>query len=678
VNRAAILTVACVLVVVTSGCLGEVRRYYGEETETVQYRNPGVFDGVYQHRGEAGSFTLQRGLYTPYGPEVFRLRSPYPADPVAAGETGGDVYITLAIWRPAQNIGPVPVIVDAGPYFEMDEATIDQPQQTIPFLLQNYLPHGYAVAALAVRGTGTSGGCMELFGPREAGDLSHAITWLANQEWSNGNVAMIGASYDGSTPWLVAALGNPHLKTIVPVSGLPSIFDLMFRNGTAETRGPIMHSQVYWPFGFGHDFPNPAFPLGIANGREFYQNRQNLVCPDAYVGAAMGPYATLTGEEGAALTDYWTTRDYRQRVLDNYRGSVFLIHGLQDWNVDPHVAAPFNQQLREAGIPVKEWWGQWGHAFPDSQCNPKEVPRWLAQPCRLDYAETLLRWFDRWLKDNATVDTGPEVQVMDNRGYWRNAEAFPPLAADWATLHPSSDGRLAESAPQAATAHTLLPPGRMLYYTAINGASRILEFTSEPFTQDVRISGQPQFHVRFQAGGPGGFLGAWMFDLAPDGSVHDRWFYDPQEQRAFPLSEFRVPPIVGHAQMDLRYHAGGAKGEALVPGETYTARMEFEPLDVLIPEGHRLVVWLMQYGYSDKFPSPAPSPVRVLIGGPDATVLRLPTIDVDPFDIFPVPGQHFPKRDSFLRTHVDKPDPRGWLPPAVPLARVDEVLPLGP
>jgi hypothetical protein len=157
---------------------------------------------------------------------------------------------------------------------------------------------------LAVRGTGTAGGCMDLLGPSEVHDLDQAVTWLAEQPWSNGNVALIGTSYDGSTPWEMAATGNPAVKTIVPISGLPDVYDLMFHNGSAEVRGTVMHDGVYWNYGFDDDFgklpqlpptepplPLPPLPntaLGSANGREDYQNLQNLLCPEVYEGAALG------------------------------------------------------------------------------------------------------------------------------------------------------------------------------------------------------------------------------------------------------------------------------------------------------------------------------------------------------------------------------------------------------
>ena len=42
---------------------------------------------------------------------------------------------------------------------------------------------------------------------------------------------------------------------------------------------------------------------------------------------------------------------------------------------------------------------------------------------------------------------------------------------------------------------------------------------------------------------------------------------------------------LGHAVMDLRYHAGGRSGqEVLVPFSSVTAMMEFMPMDVVLQE----------------------------------------------------------------------------------------------
>jgi uncharacterized protein len=58
-------------------------------------------------------------------------------------------------------------------------------------------------------------------------DANSVIDWIARQPWSDGQVGMMGGSYDGFTQWAAAKFANKHLKTIVPVvpnnpgNGLP-------------------------------------------------------------------------------------------------------------------------------------------------------------------------------------------------------------------------------------------------------------------------------------------------------------------------------------------------------------------------------------------------------------------------------------------------------------------------
>jgi putative CocE/NonD family hydrolase len=63
---------------------------------------------------------------------------------------------------------------------------------------------GYAVMVLDDRGTGSSGGKWESWGQRTQEDYKEVLSWLQQQNWSNGNVAATGASYMGITSLLVA------------------------------------------------------------------------------------------------------------------------------------------------------------------------------------------------------------------------------------------------------------------------------------------------------------------------------------------------------------------------------------------------------------------------------------------------------------------------------------------
>ena len=446
----------------------------------------------------------------------------------------------------------LPVVMDAGPYY----AGSIENEKFRPPIVEWLVPRGYVVAYMSIRGTGESGGCMELFSMNEQKDVDAMVTWLAEQPWSTGNVGMMGRSYDGTTPLMAAALGNPHLKTIVPISSVASLKDLMFKNGTSEGRGPIFHSVVYWlNYGMG------AGDGGLGAHRTEHASEQ--ACEAFVQGSIQGPLAMATGDASGA---YWEERDFRQRVIENYNGSIWIVHGLEDWNVNPSQVVPWINELQDAGIKTKAWLGVWGHAYPDRVDEHRNV-RW-------DWAEWTVRWFDSELK-GLDVDTGPAIEVEDSLFVWRVEESYPPRDAAWIELE-TAGGPIANDA--------------------------TISWTSDPFPEHVRIAGIPQLHVDVTPTTPrGGYLFAELYDVFPDGRAMR----------------------IGWAAMDLPHHAGGNGATAmLTPGEPVRALMEFEPLDAHVGAGHVLRVVFHKNGVEDVMASP--SPEALLIGG---GVLRLPTVE---------------------------------------------------
>lgn len=653
------------LVLNLSGCVDTVDEYFEFEADD-QYRNPGVFPGRYMFG--TTSIVLERAPYPQLEevrPEIVSLESDLPH---LQGQTeDGRALIKMAIWRPdtGNDTVPLPIIIDAGPYYEVGthcvpspnqcneviNDTIDHPSQMTPFLLDNFLPHGYAVVQLAVRGTGTSGGCMDLLGSSEQHDINQAIDYLASQPWTNGNVALMGVSYDGTTPWLAAATGNPAVKTIVPISGLPSIHDLMFRNGSAETRGPIMYHQVYWPYGFSDSFPDeaiwqlfaeqgvPVGRIGQANDREQYQDLQNLVCPTVADSLAAAVVATTTGMDASPVSQFYAERDYRQRVIDNYDGSIFLIHGLQDFNVDPHTVITYNQDLREAGIPLKEWYGQWGHSTPDGACA-RSIEEWIVLPCRLDYADILYRWFSTYLKE-VPMETGPAIQVQDNVGFWRNAESYPDFD-QWTEFYLVDE--LLQDAPGTASDVRLLP--------GVDGPMEVLRFRAPANDGEVRFSGMPQLKLEVTPEGEGGFIGAWLLEVNDE----DLARYPIGQCNADGCNPFSIP-VVAHGQVNL-LHATG-EFAPVVPLQPMTVHLEMEPTEVVMSNGTHLELWVFQYQYPDHYGTFTPASMTVHLGD---SKLRLPTYTVNPRDVFPVPGAHF-LNDTYVEEMFDL---QPALPPAIP------------
>lgn len=603
------LALALVALLMSSGCFGTSAPSTGAETDGPALdRSKWIPEEVVWDTS---------GLYSrPLGERVYEA---FPPELIEVGSHDG-TRIAVAMWRPDVPDGQqVPVILDAGPYWSPPMTELPADDRDKQVFVEEFVPRGYAYGHVAVRGTAASGGCMEFFSENAQKDLDAVVTYFGTQAWSNGNVALMGKSYDGTTAWMAATFGNPHLKTIVPESGLTSVYDHSFRNGTVWTPGLVFHG-FYWA---------PRAITRTVGGHGDGPTAE--LCREALEGVVANLETGITGdrETTGPWSDYWQVRDFRQSVLENYRGSVFLVHGLQDWRVPPHMAFPFINELAARGNDVKILLGQWDHDHPDDP-GLGEHKRW-------DYAEMLLRWFDRYLYENKTVDTGPRVHVEDLRSNWRTEDAWPPADVNWTTYHlgedrlsaePTAPGQRALYGPWGVAASNVWPPVLLADIGTTNVTRSALEHwaATGPLRKELRFAGSAQLHVTVTPTSPeGGRVYAEIVDVGP------WWHFEP----------------VAHAVLDLRYYDGGYERHTLTPGEPVVAKMEFFPADVVIPAGHQLAIRIVAgNGYSEHrashgwgYPShlvdvnadqPVPPPI-VLSWGGGGSVAKLPVLvrDVD-------------------------------------------------
>ena len=530
---------------------------------------------------------------------IDEVRSVYVAVPEidasdgGAGVTGG-AEVHLGLWLPViegcdwgaaevpENCR-VPVLAEIGPYYNDGDVDALTPADRLGrFLIENFVPHGYGVAQVSVFGTGESNHCMDLMGHDEQAGIKAAVDWLGSQPWSNGRVGAIGKSYDGSTPWNAAAAGSDYLATIVPMSGLIGVHDLMWRNGSMEFRGAIMHNGVYGSFGLDGDSGD------IENACEGYLE-----------GYYAGPAAYLTGDNLAWLgSDYWEERHFLTHALDVYGGSIYIIHGMQDWNVDPHMAFPVHQMSIDAGFDVKGLYGQWGHDYPDrvsghSGLSSGRGAEAYPYTLRWDWADDLLEWFDYYLRD-----IGPQprliAEIQDNMGGWRVESTYPPEDVEWMMIGMDECEILLGGSTVTSSSQTRIE--------------------CPAFERETRIVGTPTFHVEAQIG-----------LLATSGHLFVEMVRTSDEMH------------LGHAVMDLRFHAGGKEGETLFPGSTVIAKMEFFGMDVVLPAGDGVTLLITQTG-EDYVPSPV-STQPVSISLDSASVLGLSTVNRTCADLFLPPMQ---------------------------------------
>ena len=554
-----------------------------EDRSNLVYRN----DDVFSHVSKNGSYQID---------DVRSIFVEVPAITVADGGAGltGDAVVHLGLWLPKMEgcdmdssdileECKVPIIAEIGPYYDDGDVDALTPADRLGrFLIDNFVPHGFGVAQVSVFGTGESNHCMDLMGLDEQKGIHAAVEYLGKAPFSNGAVGIIGKSYDGSTPWEAAAMGSEHLKTIIPMSGLIGVHDLMWRNGSMEARGAIMHNGVYGSFGLDGNL----------------EDSQNA-CEGYLEGYYAGPAAYLSGDNLAWTgSDYWEERTFLSRALENYNGSVYIIHGIQDWNVDPHMAFPTHNILIDAGFDVKGLYGQWGHDYPDRISGHESLSSGRGQEAfpytlRWDWADDLLEWFDYYLKDK-----GPQprliAEIQDNMGAWRVESEYPPKSQEW--MYYDMD------------ICSVISGGEVVTTTSS------LTIDCPLFTEETRIIGTPIFHVQVNTQFTSGHIFVEM--VQSSNGMH-----------------------LGHAVMDLRFHAGGKEGQTLIPGETVTAKMEFFGMDVIVPEGDGIQLIISQTG-EDYVPSPiSTTPITLILDS--SSFLGLSTVYRNCDDLF-LPPMHEP------------------------------------
>ena len=93
---------------------------------------------------------------------------------------------------------------------------------------------------------------------------------------------------------------------------------------------------------------------------------------------------------------------------------------------------------------------------------------------------------------------------------------------------------------------------------------------------------------------------------------------------------------LGHATMDIRYHAGGYDPQTVFPGQELLLMMEFQGIDAILPAGHGIRLVLTETG--EDYLAPACGllcPVHVMMDSTSA--LTIPIIDRDGSTVFITP-----------------------------------------
>ena len=594
-NRLHAFSIALIFILVSmSGCIFSNNSTTDEISEKVTY--PSIYDRhtLTWQDNHTFSYILEQGPH--YALDV--QEAFIEVDTSEIWETGPETSeVHLSYWLPSNTLDgeQVPVIAVISPYYSYGAQGDESSPTNIvsagrgEFIFENFVPHGYAFAQVAVFGTELSSGCFDYRGAGEGLGIHSAVEWLGSQNWSNGHVGLYGKSYEGATQWEAAALGSEYLKTIVPISGTTALHPLLYKNGSAEARSQVMHMNYF------------------SSTVDYNEDDLDNVCPDIIEGLFAGPVTYGAGELDPYMSNYYDERSHIDKAFENWNGSVYWVQGLQDWNVDPHqvfggpIGVNWYQDYIDAGFEIRGILGQWEHNYPDqwTKHNAQDSGyggEAIHNMTRWDWAQDLFEWYEYYLKG---IGPQPDLnaQVQRNDGQWRIVETWPPEDIEWYNL-PLSD--CSSSGAFTGGGAPVVGGGQ----TVTTTCSALSE------TEDILISGLIRLHLEAVATMDGGQIFAELRD-----------------------SETGIR--LGHATMDIRYHAGGYEPQTVLPSEQVTMMMEFQAIDAILPAGHGINIVFTESGEDYLAPACGPScTIHIL---PSISELSIPHVSSDSGNVLITP-----------------------------------------
>jgi len=132
--------------------------------------------------------------------------------------------------------GPWPTVLVRDPY-----------QFTYYLTCHYYVRYGYACVHQDVRGQGRSEG--DWYPLRnEIADGEDTLDWLVGQDWQDGNIALVGASYVGLVQWAVADRLPPEVKTVVISVSHGDFYDMVYHGGHfAQAVAGLWSAEIFYP-----------------------------------------------------------------------------------------------------------------------------------------------------------------------------------------------------------------------------------------------------------------------------------------------------------------------------------------------------------------------------------------------------------------------------------------------
>ena len=404
-------------------------------------------------------------------------------------------------------------------------------------------------------------------------------------EWCTGNVAMSAKSYLGTMCIGVAATGVEGLKAIIPEAGISNWYDYYRAGGLTV---PALDWQ-------GDDLDILAkYCFSRAKDADDYENVK--------AGYARALKALEDGEDrdSANYSRFWDERNYLNQI-DNFKAAVFIIHGLNDWNVKTNQCLPLFKALEEKGVDRKILLHQGEHIYVYD----------LEGGGVLGMVE---RWLDHYLKgeDNG-VEKEPKVLVESNsdQSVWMASDTWPPEdSADIAFPVPSQ-GRKIIIDDLSSTVYDKEKDNQKEWLDELvlrdgDDYEGRLKWIWDPFEsgnyaggeRPLRVAGTVSVAFDAAIDRKTAILSALLVDIGDERRITAEQIpVEGSDDGAFRFGLEETPSgykVISRGWLNAQNRTCLWSKEDIEPGKTYTYHIDMVPTDHTLMPGHRLA--LIIYG----------------------------------------------------------------------------------
>lgn len=424
---------------------------------------------------------------------------------------------------------------------------------------ERFVPDGYVLIRVDVRGTGRSPGFMVLLSERETKDFHDCIEWAAIQPWSNGRVGLSGVSYLAMNQWQVAALKPPHLSALCIWEGCSDYYREFTRHGgILSLFGDLWIDKYAHPV--QHGLGTKGFPSHIRDG-EWVSGPETL--------------------DKAALER--SRRDWRVDIRDNkFATDKFWTSRYPDFSrIDVPLLSSAN------------WGGQGLHLRGNIEGFQQAASRqkWLDFHCLEHWTEFYTktgvalqkRFFAHFLKDE---DNGwgqePRVQMQVRHPTalftHRTADAWPLPETQWTKMYLDPAALSLESEPAKGESKI-----------SFSAQSDGVTFLSAPLTKERKIIGPSALKMFVSSSSDDADIFVILRVFSPDmREVTFSGSNDPHTPMAHGWLRASFRKLDRKKTLPYRpYHTFDEK-QPLEPSKPYELDIEIWPTCIVVPAGYRI------------------------------------------------------------------------------------------